>query len=92
MVSAPATHDVSKPLPQGTIYTCPMHPQIRQVGPGTCPICGMTLEPLVPTEVEDESELRSVKRRFWISAALSVPVVVISMLPHVIDLHLSKSR
>ena len=89
MVSAPATHDVSKPLPQGTIYTCPMHPQIRQVGPGTCPICGMTLEPLVPTEVEDESELRSVKRRFWISAALSVPVVVISMLPHVIDLHLS---
>jgi Cu+-exporting ATPase len=66
-----------------------MHPEIRQVGPGTCPICGMALEPVMPTEVEDDSELRSVKRRFWISAALSLPVVIIAMLPHLVDLHLS---
>src|SRR5262245_11139909 len=87
------THDAAKApapaAPPGTIYTCPMHPQIRQVGPGTCPICGMTLEPLMPTEVEDESDLRSVQRRFWIAAALSAPVVVIAMLPHLLDMHLT---
>ena len=74
---------------QDIIYTCPMHPQIRQAGPGSCPICGMALEPLVPTAVEDDSELRAVKRKFWISAALSIPVVAIAMLPHLLDLHLS---
>ncbi|MEJ0038048.1 MAG: copper-translocating P-type ATPase [Gammaproteobacteria bacterium] len=79
------------PAASGAIYTCPMHPQIRQVGPGTCPICGMALEPLMPTEAEDDGELRAVKRRFWISAALSLPVVAIAMLPHVLDLHLSPS-
>ncbi len=79
----------NEPASAGTIYTCPMHPEIQQVGPGTCPICGMALEPVMPTEVEDDTELRSVKRRFWISAALSLPVVLIAMLPHVIDLHLS---
>jgi Cu+-exporting ATPase len=67
-----------------------MHPQIRQIGPGTCPICGMTLEPLMPTEVEDDSELRSVKRRFWFSAALSLPVVTIAMVPHLLDMHFSQ--
>jgi Cu+-exporting ATPase len=77
------------PVPPGTIYTCPMHPEIRQVGPGHCPICGMTLEPLMPTGVEDDGALRSVKRRFWMSAALSVPVVAIAMLPHLFDLHVT---
>jgi len=77
------------PVPPGTIYTCPMHPEVRQVGPGTCPICGMTLEPLMPTEVEDDSTLRKVKLHFWISAALSAPVVLIAMLPHLLDLHLT---
>jgi Cu+-exporting ATPase len=72
-----------------TIYTCPMHPQIRQQGPGSCPICGMALEPLMPSEVEEDSELRPVKRRFWIAAVLSLPVVAIAMIPHVLDLHLS---
>jgi P-type Cu+ transporter len=76
-------------LKQITIYTCPMHPQVRQAGPGTCPICGMTLEPLMPTEAEDDRALRSVKSRFWIAAALSLPVVVIAMLPHALDLHLT---
>jgi len=72
-----------------TIYTCPMHPQIRQAGPGSCPICGMALEPLMPTAVEDDSELRAVKKKFWFSAALSIPVVAIAMLPHLLDMHLS---
>jgi len=66
-----------------------MHPQIRKLGPGSCPICGMTLEPLMPTEVEDDHELRSVRRRFWISAALAIPELLISMLPHLLALHLS---
>lgn len=74
---------------ESTIYTCPMHPQIRQVGPGSCPICGMALEPLMPTETEDDGELRSVRRRFWIAAALSLPLVTLAMLPHLLDLHLS---
>jgi Cu+-exporting ATPase len=50
------------PAAPGTIYTCPMHPQIRQSGPGSCPICGMALEPLVPTATEDDSDLRAVKK------------------------------
>jgi Cu+-exporting ATPase len=72
------------------IYTCPMHPEIRQAGPGSCPICGMALEPLMPTAADD-SELRAVKKKFWISAALSIPVVAIAMLPHLLDLHLSNT-
>ncbi len=86
-------HAVAKPSthaqPAGTIYTCPMHPQIRQPGPGSCPICGMALEPLHPTTEHDDSELRAVRRRFWIAAALALPVVVIAMLPHLFDLHWS---
>ncbi|HEU4625040.1 MAG TPA: copper-translocating P-type ATPase [Steroidobacteraceae bacterium] len=66
-----------------------MHPQIRQVGPGTCPICGMVLEPLMPTEVEDDSEVRAIRRRFWVAAALSVPVVIIAMVPHLLAIHLT---
>jgi Cu+-exporting ATPase len=77
---APAPPDSDAPA--GTIYTCPMHPEIRQIGPGHCPKCGMTLEPLMPTETEDDSELRSVRRRFWIALALAVPVTVIAMVPH----------
>jgi len=75
--------------PSGTIYTCPMHPQIRQAGPGSCPICGMALEPLMPAAVEDDTELQAVKKKFWLSAALSLPVVAIAMLPHLLDVHLS---
>ncbi len=73
----------------GTIYTCPMHPQVRQVGPGNCPICGMALEPEMPSEHEDDTELRHVRRKFWIALALTVPVVGIAMLPHLLALHLS---
>ncbi len=61
-------------------YTCPMHPQIVQIGPGTCPICGMALEPMdVFAEVEADPEYDSMRLRFWISAALSLPLLLLSM-------------
>lgn len=68
----------------GAIYTCPMHPEIRQIGPGHCPKCGMALEPLVPTAVEDEGEIRGVRRRFWTATALAIPVMLIAMAPHIL--------
>ncbi len=76
-------------MQEGTTYTCPMHPQIRQVGPGTCPLCGMALEPVMPTSVEDHSEIRDVRRRFWISVAFAIPVILLAMVPHLLGLHLS---
>jgi len=66
------------PEPADGIYTCPMHPQIRHQGPGFCPICGMALEPLMAGDGPDP-ELRDMTRRFWIGAALAVPVVALSM-------------
>jgi len=69
--------------PAGTIYTCPMHPEIRQVGPGSCPICGMALEPEVATlDDTPDPELVDMTRRFWIGVALTVPVFVIEMASH----------
>jgi P-type Cu+ transporter len=70
--------------PEGTIYTCPMHPQIRQVGPGHCPICGMALEPEAGAIAEDDAggERAGMTRRFWISAALTLPVVILEMGGH----------
>ncbi|MCB9796486.1 MAG: heavy metal translocating P-type ATPase [Alphaproteobacteria bacterium] len=67
--------------PAGALYTCPMHPEVEQVGPGTCPICGMALEPKVfdPTAPEDDGELKDMTRRFWVAAALSLPVLVLAM-------------
>ena len=68
-------------VPAGTIYTCPMHPQVRQDHPGFCPICGMALEPLVATaEHIHNLELADMSRRFWIGVALSAPVVLLGML------------
>ena len=71
------------PAPKGTRYTCPMHPEIVRDGPGDCPICGMALEPMgVPTGEEGPNpELVDFTRRFWISAALSVPLLAIAMGP-----------
>jgi Cu+-exporting ATPase len=67
-------------VPAGTIYTCPMHPQIRQVGPGSCPICGMALEPVIATaETGPNPELIDMTRRFWISMILTLPVVALEM-------------
>src|SRR5436190_3659077 len=64
--------------PQG-IYTCPMHPEVRQQGPGSCPLCGMALEPLDPGAPEDDGELRDLTRRLWVSAICTVPVAVLGM-------------
>ena len=76
------------PVPAGTIYTCPMHPEIRQVGPGTCPICGMALEPdVVSLDDAPNPELADMARRFWIGAALSVPPVVLEMGGHLVGGH-----
>lgn len=68
---------------QTVIYTCPMHPAIEQEQPGTCPKCGMELEPKIaqPASEGDDSELRSMIRRFWIAAALTLPVLLLAMLP-----------
>jgi P-type Cu+ transporter len=70
-------------VPEGTIYTCPMHPEIRQAGPGSCPICGMALEPdVVSLDAAPNPELADMTRRFWIGAVLSVPPVVLEMGGH----------
>lgn len=62
------------------VYTCPMHPEIRQIGPGSCPICGMALEPLtVSLEAEENHELVDMTRRFWVSVAFSLPLFAIAM-------------
>jgi Cu+-exporting ATPase len=69
--------------PRDAIYTCPMHPEIEQIGPGSCPKCGMDLEPktLQPDTGEGDPELRGMARRFWLATALTLPVFVLSMLP-----------
>jgi Cu+-exporting ATPase len=77
---APLPADVEAPA--GAIYTCPMHPEVRQIGPGHCPKCGMALEPLMPTETTDDGEIRTVRRRFWIALTLAIPVMLIAMAPH----------
>ena len=68
--------------PAGTIYTCPMHPEIRQDHPGNCPKCGMTLEPLIPLDKEDNSELIDFQRRFWWTLPLTLIVTVLAMFGH----------
>jgi P-type Cu+ transporter len=71
------------PANLGATYTCPMHPEIQQRGPGSCPICGMALEPLMVTaEAAPNHELRDMTRRFWIGLALALPVFVLEMGSH----------
>jgi P-type Cu+ transporter len=75
-------------VPAGTIYTCPMHPQIRQVEPGSCPICGMALEPEVATlDAPPNAELADMTRRFWVGLALALPAVVLEMGGHLVGGH-----
>jgi P-type Cu+ transporter len=75
--------------PEGTIYTCPMHPQIRQVGPGFCPICGMALEPdLVTATSGPNPDLADMIRRFWLGLVLALPVVILEMGGHFANLHM----
>lgn len=88
-------HHGNAPAPVGTKvnpgqveYTCPMHPQVRQMGPGNCPICGMALEPVVTTADQGESpELKDMTRRFWIGTVLTVPVFALEMGGHLFNIH-----
>ena len=83
----PEAHS-APPVPASAIYTCPMHPQIRQQGPGSCPICGMALEPeLVSADTTANPELIDMTRRFWIGLALTVPVFILEMGGHLFNIH-----
>jgi P-type Cu+ transporter len=78
----------AEPVPPGTIYTCPMHPEVRQEGPGSCPICGMALEPeMVTADAAPNPELADMTRRFWVGLALAVPVFALEMGGHLTGLH-----
>jgi P-type Cu+ transporter len=89
---SPALGSLPK-VAQGTVWTCPMHPEIRRSGPGSCPICGMALEPFEPTLEEGPNpELIDMTRRFWISAVLSIPLVILTMGAEVFGLHLLPMR
>jgi Cu+-exporting ATPase len=85
--AAPASYLAGKPAPEhmpaGTVYTCPMHPQIEQIGPGDCPLCGMALEPAgIPTgDDEPNPELVDFKRRFQVGALLTAPILLLAMGP-----------
>lgn len=73
----------------GATYTCPMHPEIRQNGPGSCPICGMALEPEMPTlETGPNLELIDMQRRFWIGLILTIPIMILEMGGHLTNLHM----
>jgi Cu+-exporting ATPase len=90
-IAAAPTNPTAAPRPKNPAtavrYTCPMHPQIIRSGPGSCPICGMALEPMDPfAEVEADPEYDSMRKRFWISAALSLPVLLLSMIGDMIGL------
>jgi Cu+-exporting ATPase len=83
--------DDAKPEPmenETAEYTCPMHPEIRQIGPGTCPKCGMALEPtIISLDDRPDPEYLDMRRRFWISAALTLPVFLLAMAQMFIELH-----
>ncbi|MGV8893190.1 MAG: heavy metal translocating P-type ATPase [Burkholderiaceae bacterium] len=74
--TAPAS---AKTASKDAMYTCPMHPEVQQIGPGTCPKCGMALEPMDAAAEEDSGELRDMTRRFWVSLVLSLPLLFITM-------------
>ena len=79
--------------PEGAIYTCPMHSQIRQVGPGSCPICGMALEPeVVSAEPARNPEIVDMTRRFWVGLVLAIPVLALEMGGHITNLHMFLSQ
>jgi Cu+-exporting ATPase len=84
----PAARAPAAPMPEGTMFTCPMHPEVRQERPGACPICGMALEPEMPVAQSGPNpELIDMTRRLWIGAALAVPVVILEMGGHLFGLH-----
>ena len=80
--------DTAPPVADGAIYTCPMHPEIREPVPGSCPICGMALEPeTVSADAPPNPELADMTRRMWIGLALALPVVALEMGGHLTNLH-----
>jgi P-type Cu+ transporter len=98
MIAPAGTHKMPVPRSEGVKpattatsnvrYTCPMHPEVVQMGPGTCPICGMALEPMdVTAEEEADPEYDSMLTRFWVSAALSLPILALSMFGEFLGLH-----
>ena len=93
VAAAPAAAPAPVPSSaQGVRYTCPMDPEIVQIGPGVCPKCGMALEPMdVLVEAEADPEYDSMKRRFWVSAALSLPVLLLSMFGDALGLRMAHS-
>ena len=74
------------------IYTCPMHPQIREDRPGNCPICGMTLEPMTigVGDEEEHDEVKALSRKFWIALVLTIPVLILAMGHAIPGLHLDE--
>jgi Cu+-exporting ATPase len=83
----PATAERAGSTQEGVRYTCPMHPEIVQIGPGTCPICGMALESMdVVAEDEADPEYESMRKSFWVSAALSLPLLILSMFGQILGL------
>jgi Cu+-exporting ATPase len=82
----PTPHDLTA-SPASTKWTCPMHPEILRDGPGSCPICGMALEPLAPGTGDENPELKDMTRRLWGGTALALPVVALEMGGHIFDLH-----
>lgn len=92
-VANPDAYLSDKPKPEpmatpGAIWTCPMHPQVRQEGPGTCPICGMALEPEDPSlDDAPNPELVDFTRRLWVAGALTIPLLIVSMFAEMTGLH-----
>ncbi|MDF3834156.1 heavy metal translocating P-type ATPase [Cupriavidus basilensis] len=78
----PESAAVPAQTPAGTIYTCPMHPEVQQDRPGSCPKCGMSLEPIIPLDEEDNSELKDFQRRFWWTLPLTLVVAILAMFGH----------
>jgi Cu+-exporting ATPase len=86
---AAAVASTPAPAPPGAAYTCPMHPEVQQIGPGSCPICGMALEPmLITAETGANPELADMTRRLWIALALALPVMALEMGGHLTGLHM----
>ncbi|SER80254.1 Cu+-exporting ATPase [Nitrosomonas sp. Nm51] len=86
-IHAEKSADVSQSAKTNAVYTCPMHPEIRQNGPGNCPVCGMALEPETMTGEEGENpELTDMRRRFWIGLVLTLPVFTLEMGSHMFNL------
>lgn len=89
----PTGHRPAVSAPAGTIWTCPMHPEIRRDGPGSCPICGMALEPLEPSPEEGPNpELIDMTRRFWVSTAFTVPLAVLVIAAELFGLEIMPMR